>query len=143
MNGIVDEVIENEDLAAEAVDVPAEDAPAKKPRKAKAEKVSKEPKAPREPKPKKEAAPKIDKYVKVLVTAAESGLREGTGRYQFLKAAESATRVSDLIGQEFAVGEKVVKMNGSNIQGMFSRGHIALSADGETWERVQTTVVSE
>lgn len=141
---IAEETVTNEDLAAEATSAEAPLAePTKRTRKPKAEKAPKEPKPPREPKAKKEPKAKVDKYVKNLVKAADSGLRAGTGRYQFLEASESASRVSDLIGKEFQVGDKTVKLNAGNIQGMFSRGHIALSADGETWERVQTTVVSE
>ena len=149
---IAEETMTDEDLSAEATAAEAPLAePTKRTRKPKqteeektaakaakeASKPKKEPKAPKEPKV------KLDKYVKNLVKAADSGLRAGTGRYQFLEASESAKRVSDLIGKEFQVGDKTVKLNAGNIQGMFSRGHIALSADGETWERVQTTVVSE
>lgn len=141
---IAEETVTNEELSAEAVAAEAPLAePTKRTRKPKAEKVAKEPKAPKAPKPPKEPKVKVDKYVKNLVKAADSGLRAGTGRFQFLEASENASRVSDLIGKEFQVGDKTVKLNAGNIQGMFSRGHIALSVDGETWERVQTTVVSE
>jgi hypothetical protein len=141
---IAEETVSDEDLSAEATAAEAPLAePTKRTRKPKAEKVAKAPKEPKPPKAPKEPKTKIDKYVKNLVTAAASGLRAGTGRYQFLEASESAKRVSDLIGKEFQVGDKTVKLGATNIQGMFSRGHIALSADGETWERVQTTVVTE
>lgn len=83
-----------------------------------------------------------DKFIKVLVPAAESGLRPGSGRYQFLEAAAAATKVSDIVGKEFTVGDKTVKLSGSNITGMFSRGHIALSDDGENWEKLEITRVA-
>jgi hypothetical protein len=142
---IAEETVENEDLAAEAAAAEAPLAePTKRTRKPKAEKAPKEPKAPREPKAKKEKrAGLIDKFIKVLVPAAEAGVRVGSGRYQFLEAMESATKVGDVVGKEFQVGDKTVKCTTANVIGMYSRGHVALSADGETWERVQTTVVSE
>lgn len=156
MSFITEEVVTDESLANEAADVSAP-APVKKSRSKltdedraakQAEKEAKaaERAAAKANKPAKVAktpAAKIDKFVKNLVTAAESGLRAGTGRYQFLEASESAERVSDLVGKEFTVGDKVVKLNAGNIQGMFSRGHIALSIDGEAWDRIQTTVVTE
>ena len=85
---------------------------------------------------------KADKFIKVLIPATASGLRQDSGRYQFLRAAESATKVSELIGQTFTVGDKEVKLTGANIQGMFSRGHVALSDDGENWIKVQTELVA-
>lgn len=150
---IAEETVSNEDLSAEATAAEAPLAePTKRSRKPKqtdeekaAAKAAKEEEraAKKAAKAAKEPKTKIDKHVKNLVKAADSGLRTGTGRYMFLEASESANRVSDLIGKEFTVGDKTVKLNAGNIQGMFSRGHIALSVDGETWERVQTTVVSE
>jgi membrane protein involved in colicin uptake len=83
-----------------------------------------------------------DKFIKVLVPAAESGLRPGSGRFQFLEAAATATKVGDIVGKEFTVGDKTVKLSGSNITGMFSRGHIALSNDGENWEKLEITRVA-
>lgn len=148
--GIATEDVTNETLAAEAVDTPAPE-PTKRTRTKKA--VDPEAAAKKaEEKAAKEAARALkkaektnkeprstmkDKFIKVLVPAAESGLREGTGRFQFLQAAESATKVGDLIGQEFTVGDKTVKLTGANIQGMFSRGHVALSDDGENWTKIQ------
>jgi len=55
--------------------------------------------------------------------------------------AANATKVSDLLGMEFMNGEKPVKLASDNITGMFSRGHIALSKDGENWRKVETAVV--
>ena len=160
--GIVEETVTNEELSAQAADVAAPE-PTKRTRKTKApkeltpeeveakaakeaEKAAK--KAEREAR-KAEKANKPgrmtlkDKFIKVLVPASETSLREGSGRKQFLQAAETATKCGDIIGQEFEVFGKTVQLTGANIIGMFSRGHIALSSDGETWERVQTTVVTE
>jgi hypothetical protein len=98
----------------------------------------------KEKKERKPAAPTMkDKFIRVNVKAADSGLRAGTGRYQFLEAAEAASKVSDLIGMKFTVGDKEVALTGANITGMFSRGHISLSTDGQTWETVQKTVVTD
>ena len=101
----------------------------------KAAKVDKEPKAKR--------SGLVDKFIKVLVPAAEAGVRPGSGRYQFLEAMEKASKVGDVVGKEFEVNGKTVKCTTANVIGMYSRGHVALSNDGETWERVQTTTVTE
>jgi len=131
------------------VDVAADVAAPKKERKARAAKIDPETglpvvKAPRVPKEKKPPVPTLkDKFIRVNVKAEDTKLRKTSGRYSFLKAAEDATKCSDIIGGEHLIGDKVVKLTGANIIGMFSRGHISLSKDGETWETVQTTVVTE
>jgi len=132
-----EETVTNEDLGAEA----AADASAPKPEKRSRKKKEVDPNAP----PKEPRAPRAsiaDRYIKVLVPAAESGLRAGTGRYQFLEAAADAMKVGDLIGQEFQVGDKTIKLKADNITGMFNRGHIALSVNGDDWEKVERTVVA-
>ena len=146
MSNFVEEV----ETAAVETEAPAQEAeaPVKKKRTRKVETdengqpVAKAPKAKKEPKEKK--APSFamkNKFIKVLVKAEDAKLRVGSGRYQFLKAAEDVTSVSDLIGKKFDVGGKEVTLNASNIAGMFSRGHVALSTDGENWEKVSTEIV--
>lgn len=147
-NDFMTDVIEDEALAGEAAEAAV---PAKKEKKAKAPKAPKldaegNPvvKTPKEPKAPKDKAPTLkDKFLKGLVTMEESGLRVGTGRYQFLEAALGATKCGDIIGKTFVVDGKEVTLQGNNVLGMFGRGHIALSTDGEKWERLVTTVVAE
>lgn len=155
MSLIQEEAVTNEDLVNEAVDAPAPE-PVKKTRtkkatdpEAQAKKAEKE--AARAAKKAERDAAKANKqprstmkdlFIKNLVPAAESGLRVGSGRFQFLQASESATKVSDMIGQTFNVDGKEVKLTGANIQGMFSRGHVALSKDGQSWEKIQTERVA-
>jgi hypothetical protein len=132
-----EESVSNEELGAEA----AAEVEAPKPEKKSRKKKEVDPNAaPKEPKARRSSI--ADKYIKVLVPASESGLRAGTGRYQFLEAAADAMRCGDLIGQEFQVGDKTIKLKADNIQGMFNRGHIALSVNGDDWEKVERTVVA-
>ena len=160
--GIIEETVSNEELASQATDTLAPE-PVKRTRKAKTPKEltpeevaakaeKEEAKAAKAAERAAKKAAKVDKpvrktlkdkFIKVLVPASQTTLREGSGRKQFLQAAECATKCGDIIGQEFEVFGKTVQLTGANIIGMFSRGHIALSDDGETWERVQTTVVTE
>jgi hypothetical protein len=91
-------------------------APAKQ-KTAPAEKVAKEPKAA------STRASYAGKKISVLVKPTDSGLREGSNRYEILVAATKSKTTDDLLAK--TVGEGVA-ITGSNIKGMLERGHIEL-----------------
>lgn len=81
-----------------------------------------------------------DTLIKVVVDAANSGLREGSGRFlklQFLGEVGSVLKPEDVLGKVVnGSGTEEVKIDSSNLKGMFDRGHIAVSKDGGvTWEQ--------
>lgn len=80
------------------------------------------------------------KFVKVLVAAADSGLRVGSNRFKLLAAlgeVDTIYKFDEVNGHNVAAeGEPELKLTSSRFAGMATRGHIAVSDDGVTFTKV-------
>jgi hypothetical protein len=66
-----------------------------------------------------------DRKITVLVKAKDSGLREGSGRYQKLAFVSKFKKTSEVLGQPYS--DDGGKIDNGALAGMVKRGHITLT----------------